>query len=65
MNKKDFWILVLCNITTLILLIEHWCGVPLALEFMCVTSIISMIVHVCILKDYIRFYSFVKEDHTR
>lgn len=53
MNKKDFWILVMFNLATLILLIEHWCGLELALPFMCVWTIVSLIVHICVLKDYI------------
>jgi hypothetical protein len=53
MNKKDFFGLMFCNAVTLVLLLEHLCGLELALPFMCVWTIISLIVHICILKDYI------------
>jgi hypothetical protein len=53
MNKKDFWTLVLFNLGTLILLIEHFCGVELALSFMCGWTIISLIAHILVLKDYL------------
>lgn len=65
MNKKDFWTLMICDIAVLVLLIEHWCGLELALPFMCVWTIISLIVHICVLKDYIFTFGFVKEDHTK
>jgi hypothetical protein len=65
MNKKDFWTLIACNFGTLILLIEHLCGLEIALTCMCVWTIVSMIIHICILKDYIFTFGFVEEDHTR
>lgn len=65
MNKKDFWILMVCNFVNLGLLIECLCGVPTAFEFMCGSTIISLIIHICILKDYIRVSHFVKKDYTR
>lgn len=53
MNKKDLFGLMLCNAVALILLIEHWCGLELALPIMCVWTIISLAVHIWVLKDYI------------
>jgi hypothetical protein len=53
MNKKDFWTLIIFNFVTLVLLIEHLCGLQLALPFMCVWTIMSLIVHICVLKDYV------------
>ena len=53
MNKKDFRTLITFNLVTLILLVEHWCGLELALAFMCVWTIISLVVHIWVLKDYV------------
>lgn len=61
MNKKDFLTLAIFNLGTLILLIEHWCGLELALPFMCVWTIISLIVHICVLKNY-PFVVIIKEE---
>jgi hypothetical protein len=52
-NKKNFIISFACNCTTLILLIEHLCGVNLALECMHIWVGISTIVHIAILRDYL------------
>ena len=65
MNKKDFWTLLIMNITSIILLIECWCGLELALWCLCAWTIISMVVHICVLKDYIFTFEFVKEDYTK
>ncbi len=61
MNKKDFWTLMFCNFVTALLLIEHLSGLDIALECMCVWTIISMLIHIHILKDYVRISVFVKE----
>lgn len=61
MNKKDFFTLMACNLTTLILLIEHFCGMDLALEYMCVWTAISMIIHIFILRDYVVIHGYVQE----
>ena len=53
MNKTDFWSLIILNLVALILLVEHWCGLELALPILIIWSIISLIVHIWILKDYI------------
>lgn len=61
MNKKDFWTLIGCNLTTGILLIEHLCGLDKALECMIFWTIISMLIHIHILKDYIRLAVEIRE----
>jgi hypothetical protein len=53
MNKKDFMTLIIYDIVTLLLLIEHLCGLELALALMCIWTMISMIAHISIFKDYI------------
>jgi hypothetical protein len=65
MNKKDFIGLMLCNAVALILLIEHWCGLELALPMLGIWSIVSLIIHICVLKDYMFISVFVREDLTR
>ena len=65
MNKKDFITLFVSFITTLILLIEHWCGLPLAFEFMCVWTIIFLITFICVTLKYVKVSVFVREDYTR
>ena len=54
MQKKDFLMLMGGNLVTIILLIEHLCGMDLALEFMIGWQILNMIVHAYILRDYAR-----------
>ena len=54
MQKKDFWTLVVCNLVTVILIIEHFCGMDLALEFMIGWQILNMIIHIYVLRDYAR-----------
>jgi hypothetical protein len=61
MNKRDFWILVVCNITVLALLIEHLCGLDLALWCMCICGVISAIIHIYILRDYVKIYIVEEE----
>jgi hypothetical protein len=53
MNKKDFRILCVFNAVSLALLIEHRCGLELALPLLCVWTAISLVAHVMILKNYI------------
>lgn len=62
MNKKDFWTLVACNFVTLILLVEHLCGLDIALECMCLWTALSMIIHIYILRDYARLSVVVEEE---
>ena len=62
MNKKDFWTLMFCDIAVLIIFVEHLCGLELALECMCFTAIVSCIVHICILRDYVRICITTEED---
>ena len=54
MNKKDFWTLVLCNLVTVTLLIECLFGLCLSLECLCIWTLISLLIHIAILRDYIR-----------
>ena len=54
MRKKDFLALMGCNLGTVILLIEHLCGMDLALEFMIGWQILNMIIHIYVLRDYAR-----------
>ena len=61
MNKKDFWSLMLFDIVGSILLIEHLAGLEIALEMFLGWSLISFIVHACVLKDYVRIT--VEEDY--
>ena len=65
MNKKDFWTLLIMDIVSIILLIECWCSLDIAVCCLCAWSIISAIVHICVLKDYVVTFGFVKEDYTR
>ncbi len=65
MNKKDFWILMLCNIISAILLVECFCGLEAAIWCLCGWSIISAATHICVLKDYAITYSFVQKDYTK
>ena len=53
MNKKDFWYTVILNIVSIILLIEHWCGLELAIYFLGGWTVISLIVYINILRNYI------------
>lgn len=52
-NKKNFLNSFVLNCVVIILLIEHLCGVELALEFLYVWLGISVLVHINILRDYI------------
>ena len=65
MNKKDFWTLMLMNITSLGLLIEYLCELETALCCLCVWTIISLVTHIYVLKDYVFTPVFVKEDYTK
>lgn len=62
MNKKDFFSLMACNLVTAILLVEHMCGLEKALECMCLWTIVSMIIHIYILRDYVRLSVCVEEE---
>ena len=62
MNKKDFWSLMACNLITVVLLIEHLCGLEKALECMALWTIVSMIIHIYILRDYVRLSITTEEE---
>ncbi len=65
MNKKDFWTLLVMNLTSLILLIEHWCGLEAAIWVLCVWTAVSLITHIWVLRDYVVTYEFVREDYVK
>ena len=65
MNKKDFLTLMMFDLTSLILLIEHLCGLELAIWCLGFWTIISLIVHICIFRDYVVTNVFIREDHTK
>lgn len=65
MNRKDFWTLMIFDLTSLVLVIEHLCGLSLALECLCVWTVFSLIVHICVLRDYVVIPVFIREDHTK
>ena len=52
-NKKNFITSFVMNGVILILLIEHLCGLELALESMHLWICVSILVHAHILRDYI------------
>ena len=53
MDKKDFWTLIICGAVSFILLVEHLCGLRLALPILCAWSIFSLItLAVTILRNY-------------
>jgi hypothetical protein len=62
MDKKDFWSLMFCNLVTVTLLIEHLCGLCLALELMCIWSTISILIHISIIRNYIKLITIIEED---
>lgn len=65
MNKKDFCMLMLFDFGSFVLLIEHLFGLDLAFGIFSIWTIISMLVHIYILRDYVVTHEFVREDHTR
>jgi hypothetical protein len=65
MNRQNLMCLITCNVVTTGLLIEYFCGVPHSLELLCVSTVVSLIAHICVLKDHVRLSRFVKEDYTR
>lgn len=62
MNKKDFWTMLGFDFTVFVLLIEHIAGLELAFELMIATTIISLLVHIHILKDYVRLAISIEEE---
>lgn len=55
MNKGDFYKLLVLNITHVILIIEWLFGLELAFQLLICWTIISLIAHIYILRDYITF----------
>ena len=65
MNKKDFITMFVSNFMIVILLVEHLCGLELALETMCVWTIIALIVNIHVLYKYAFIKVFVRKDCTK
>lgn len=65
MNKKDFWSLMACDFVSLVLLIEHLCGLEAAVWCLYGWTVISLTIHINIWRDYVVVHKFVREDHTR
>lgn len=61
MNKKDFWLLMFCNAAAVVLLIQHFCKIPIAFECLCIWSTISMLIHIGILLDCVRLVVLAEE----
>jgi hypothetical protein len=64
-NKKNLITSLALNFVSIILLIEHWCGLEAAIYVLCGWTFLSLIIHINILRDYIVVPTFVREDHTR
>jgi hypothetical protein len=64
-NKKNLITSLALNFVSLILLIEHWCGLEAAIYVLVGWTILSLIIHINILRDYIIVHKFVREDHTK
>ena len=62
MNKKDFWFLMFCNLVTATLLIECLFGLCLSIECLCIWAVISLLIHINILRDYTKVTIEVEED---
>lgn len=62
MNKKDFWTLMLCNLVTVTILIECLFGLCLSLKCFYIWTIISLLIHINVLRDYIKVTMEVEED---
>ena len=66
MNKKDFWILMFCDIILAILLIEHFCGLSLALECLIAWALVNVFLHIYMFRKLkVIHYKFIREDYTR
>jgi hypothetical protein len=64
-NKKNLITSLTLNFVSLILLIEHWCGLEAAIYVLVGWTILSLIIHINILRDYVIVHKFVREDHTK
>ena len=54
MNKKDFLTLLVCNLASAVLLFEFVIGLEAALNCLMVWVAISLVVHICVLWDYVK-----------
>lgn len=64
-NKKNLIISFVCCIITLILLIEYLCGLEIAIYCLCGWTMLSCIIHINMLRDYVVVHKFVKKDYTK
>ena len=64
-NKKNLITSIALNFVSIILLIEHWCGLEAAIYVLVGWMILSLVIHINILRDYVVVPTFVREDHTR
>lgn len=64
-NKKNLITSIALNFVSIILLIEHWCGLEAAIYVLVGWTIMSLIIHINILRDYVVVPTFGREDHTR
>jgi hypothetical protein len=46
--------LALCNITTALFVLEHCCGLEIALECLAFWIVISLVAHLNVLRNYIK-----------
>lgn len=53
MKKKDFWILIGCDAAIVALILEHLAGLEVAIHCLSIWTIITLIIHIAILKEYI------------
>ena len=53
MNKKDFLVSLLLNVVSILLIIEYIWGLELAFSCLILWTIISLLGHMYILRDYI------------
>jgi hypothetical protein len=62
MNKKDFLSLMFCDLVAVILLIEHYCKLDLAIWCLGGWTIASLLIHINILWKYIKPVITFEED---
>lgn len=53
MKKKDFWTLIGCDAAIAVLILEHLAGLEVAIHCLSIWTIITLIIHIAILKEYI------------
>lgn len=61
MNKKDFLTLLVCNIVSVILFVELMVGLEAALVCLVAWTVISLVIHICVLWDYVKPVIIIEE----